>query len=363
MLNIRKSSLASAVIIFTSGCSFYALSQEVLTEKQAFEQAYNVYQQANDQGNYYEKRVSAQKSYQLGCKLYGMESDNCAALSVNYANTLWQDDEQVISLFEHALAINVKKYGGDAVEIADLYIQLAEKLSRKTYQDYLDKALDIAKHFEDGSPLLAVDIQFQVAKVYLRHGSRKSRLIIDVYRGLSEALPENETRVVSARMWLAKYYRAKQLYSKSIALNEKNIDIFEQLEGATHPFELVTRADLVNSYELKHQHEQSTKHCRAIGAMQPWSDEQEQIPLFRVSPKYPVAAAKRRKEGYVKLNFTIDEFGQVKAPKVVLSTDPIFEKPSLAALKQWRYAPKFEHGEAVEATDVTVQLDFKMGAN
>ena len=37
-----------------------------------------------------------------------------------------------------------------------------------------------------------------------------------------------------------------------------------------------------------------------------------------------------------------------------------FHKSALAALKKWRYAPKFEEGKAVNS-DASVQLDFKMG--
>ncbi len=75
---------------------------------------------------------------------------------------------------------------------------------------------------------------------------------------------------------------------------------------------------------------------------------------------YPFSSARRDKSGMVILGFTISKSGTVMDPNIIESRGgSAFEKSSLAVLKQWRYAPKFEDGKAVEAYS-TVQLDFKM---
>ncbi len=94
--------------------------------------------------------------------------------------------------------------------------------------------------------------------------------------------------------------------------------------------------------------------------MTPWDDSQEQRPLFRATPKYPINYARKGKSGWVKIGFTVSDFGTVTKPIIIDSQGGKgFEKSSLTALKKWRYAPKFDHGKPVEAY-TTVRLDFKM---
>jgi len=82
--------------------------------------------------------------------------------------------------------------------------------------------------------------------------------------------------------------------------------------------------------------------------------------LFRTLPKYPFDYARRKKYSWVKVGFTVSDFGTVIETKIIDSLGGKgFEKSALAALEKWRYAPKFENGEPIEAY-ATVQLDFKM---
>ena len=117
---------------------------------------------------------------------------------------------------------------------------------------------------------------------------------------------------------------------------------------------------LVRLYQQQNSPDKATEHCQAIGRMTPWQDNQEQTPIFRAAPQYPQSVAKRGQSGWVQLEFTIDESGFVKDPKVLQwEGSKAFEAPSIKALKQWRYAPKFENGEPVAAIS-RVQLDYKI---
>jgi TonB family protein len=97
--------------------------------------------------------------------------------------------------------------------------------------------------------------------------------------------------------------------------------------------------------------------------MIPWQQNLDPMPLYRLEPKYPIDLAKRKKEGWAKMSFTIDEMGFVTDIQVldVVNGGRNFGKESVKVLKKWRYAPKFENGQAVAATDMTVQMDFKLG--
>ena len=84
------------------------------------------------------------------------------------------------------------------------------------------------------------------------------------------------------------------------------------------------------------------------------------IPLERVPPKYPISAANRHIEGWVKVEFTITTSGTVKDASVV-EAEPaeIFNGAALKAILQWRFKEKIINGVAVEQRAVQ-RLQFKL---
>lgn len=84
------------------------------------------------------------------------------------------------------------------------------------------------------------------------------------------------------------------------------------------------------------------------------------IPLVRIDPIYPKRAKMMKKEGYVKLEFTITEFGGVKDISVVESApDRLFNSAATRALMKWRFKPKIENNQALEQRAM-VQINFKL---
>ncbi|RDV25134.1 energy transducer TonB [Alteromonas aestuariivivens] len=96
----------------------------------------------------------------------------------------------------------------------------------------------------------------------------------------------------------------------------------------------------------------------AVGAMQ---SDGEATPIVRIDPKYPPEAARDGKEGWVRLQFTINEVGGVEDIEV-LDADPkrIFDREARRALRKWKYKPKIVDGKAVRQENMFVQLDFKL---
>ena len=57
---------------------------------------------------------------------------------------------------------------------------------------------------------------------------------------------------------------------------------------------------------------------------------------------------RRKAPGSVQVIFVVNERGRVENPIVQSSSDPIFERPALAAVKQWRFEPGKRSGEPVQ---------------
>lgn len=84
------------------------------------------------------------------------------------------------------------------------------------------------------------------------------------------------------------------------------------------------------------------------------------IPLVRIPPRYPMRAASRRIEGWVKVEFTITEEGIVRDP-VVVDAQPsnIFDRAALNSIKRWKFKAKIIGGESFEHRAVQI-LKFKL---
>lgn len=87
----------------------------------------------------------------------------------------------------------------------------------------------------------------------------------------------------------------------------------------------------------------------------------EARPVVRVSPKYPMIAARDGIEGWVMLAFNINAIGEVVDVSVIDSKPKrVFDKAARQALKKWKYKAKIVDGVAVAQQNLTVQLDFSM---
>ncbi len=81
---------------------------------------------------------------------------------------------------------------------------------------------------------------------------------------------------------------------------------------------------------------------------------------YKVAPKYPKKAAKRRQQGWVKVQFIITVAGKVKSPFVVASKpNGVFDKAALKAIRRWKFKPKIVNGQRVAQRAVQT-IKFKL---
>ncbi len=98
-----------------------------------------------------------------------------------------------------------------------------------------------------------------------------------------------------------------------------------------------------------------------VSAAGPMSSISPPAPLKREFPSYPRGAQKRGIEGWVLLEFTVDEKGAVVAPRVVEAVPPgVFDAIALEAIIKWKYEPAMDGGKAVVAPKMRVKLNFQL---
>ncbi len=94
--------------------------------------------------------------------------------------------------------------------------------------------------------------------------------------------------------------------------------------------------------------------------IQPGKISTQLIPMFRIAPRYPARARMKRVEGWVKIEFTINEQGEV-ADAVVVESHPkrIFDHEALRAITKWKFKPKIVGGKPIQQRAVQL-LEFKL---
>lgn len=73
------------------------------------------------------------------------------------------------------------------------------------------------------------------------------------------------------------------------------------------------------------------------------------------------ASARKKAPGTVHVLFVVDQQGRVENPVVQKSTDPVFERPALAAVRQWRFEPGKRNGQPVRFR-MRVPITFPKGS-
>ena len=85
------------------------------------------------------------------------------------------------------------------------------------------------------------------------------------------------------------------------------------------------------------------------------------LAIVRVLPRYPSRALSRGIEGWVLLEFAVDELGLAVNPVVIESEPPgIFDRAATSAVKRWKYRPMIEDGRPRMRPGVRQLISFEI---
>lgn len=336
--------------------------------KEEYSKAYSEYQKQISKGDYPAALLHAKKAYELGADLYGEESKNYAALAYNYAHTLIKvhDNKEARVVLGKALKLYRKLYGTDAIELVDPLMDLGHASAEIGNSEYQARqyyrALSIVKKQRGEKSLLYAQLNLEAGTKILRHSQTKDskQFLKKAYETYFELLGEHHEQTALAAFYLGKFELADSKYQRAEKLFSDALATFEKPQKPSTKMELATHAFLVEVYERMGKRDIATAHCQAIGRMKPWEPNQEQKPIFKVPPKYPNSAWSMGIEGETVLSFTISESGMVSDPQIAVSSgNKQLDQAAQEALKQWRYAPRFENGKPVKTENSKARIIFR----
>jgi periplasmic protein TonB len=84
------------------------------------------------------------------------------------------------------------------------------------------------------------------------------------------------------------------------------------------------------------------------------------MPIVQVAPQYPARAADLGLQGFVMLEFTVTSEGTVRDPRVIESSNTIFDRAAIDAVLRFRYRPRVIDGAAVEVPGVRFRITFEL---
>lgn len=84
-------------------------------------------------------------------------------------------------------------------------------------------------------------------------------------------------------------------------------------------------------------------------------------PLYVVQPIYPLSAAMKEVEGFVVVEFSVQENGRVLNP-IVVNSEPrvLFDQAALNAVSRFRFKPREVGGDPVRVDNVQLKFSFSL---
>lgn len=323
--------------------------------EQDFKAAYSAYREAVAASRHGDALKHAVQARELGELLYPDDLEKTATLVFNHGvalGLLTRHDEAYATL-KRARKLMRQAFGEDAPEMLNVELALLDSAPLGSVRRVMHETLKLAAVHRAGDVGFIAGVKMKGA---LRLWGRDTTALLGEAAELYQSEGDSQGYAL-AQFWIGKKRLAGGSYR----------GVPEPMESAIgalpdgHQLALMAHAHLVEAYEQLGQSQDATAHCLAIGRTRRWTGNEDYHPLFKRPPSYPSDALRRLREGYVLLEFTVDEMGFVRNPKIVESKGgKVFHGPALEAVKRFRYAPRFVDGKAVAVSEVRNRIVFEM---
>ncbi|MFC7048541.1 TonB family protein [Emcibacter nanhaiensis] len=309
----------------------------------------------------------AERAYDLSQELYGegTKYQYFATKQFAMAQDRHGHRDEAIKFYLEALEDGEQIYDVNGPELFDIYFALSALYSSSHEHASAEKYLSRAeKVYEESFPddlLVKADILNLRAKAYFYEGKAKAaeKNYLQVHDIYEKEYGKDHPQTYMPYFFLAKIHMARKDYDKARELLEPANEVFRKTLPPRNTVLMASHAFLVEIYEKLEQPDKATEHCVAIAEAKPNDTVDSYKPIFRGVPAYPVNMARSGREGYVILEFTIDEAGMVKDIRVLEGAKG-FKKAAVESAKRWRFAPAIKDGKPVATHIVNHKITFEL---
>ena len=333
-----------------------------------FSESFKAYHDAMERSYYAEAVGHAEKARQLGEEIYADDAKVIATLAYNhgYALAMLGVNHQATGVLKETRKLMREAYGADSPQLFRVEMTLLNTVLENDARRQLTRVLKLARgHLdEDGEAMAELKLTGGVRVWW----DRRAEALLGEAAATFARLGKNE-REAYAKFWIGKIHLGRDKFRKTVDSMTSVVELLPDDDRTA----LMARANLVEAFEKLGESDRATEHCLAIGKTVPWTGTAEYQPLFKRPPTYPRSALTRNAEGFVLLEFTVDDMGFVREPVVVDSKlrkwvdgasqsgiVQAFEHAAITAAKRFRYAPKFVEGEPVAVDGVRNRIVFEM---
>ena len=375
-MKVTPSRLAVSLALITAG--FFPQ-----TYGSAISDSSKQYQLASSQGNDQQALSYALAAVEESNFSSSNEPENWLKLNYNlalaYAKT--GNYEQATEQFERVIALSEDLHGeyhiqtyAAKLELVRLYegqlINGTSKRQKLAHQRLVQRLLLNLDEAEKAHPEDAAQLYYLVSTQMLQNytapvSTSQAQKIVERSVELAKATwGDNDTRTLEQQFLLGKRLFITRDYNDAIAQLNMVTHALDTHLNYSHPWSLQAHALLSEAYMRKGNVQLANYHNQQISDMTPSQQDLAPIPLLRERPAYPNIDQRMREPASVQIKFDLSDEGQVVNARVLgIDGSHYFAESALNAVKQWRYAPKFENGEAVATSGLTVNVDFAENRN
>lgn len=326
-----------------------------------FHAAYEAYVAASADGRHAEAATHAEQAKRLGETFFADDGHRLATLAFNHGYALSKAGRygDAYGVLKDARKRMHDVYGEDAPELAQVEIALVTAAPSSAVRKHLRRAEAIIRlhDLNEGASIAHAKLMGG-----MRIGGRQGlRLLEEATRAFEEL--GDADGLALGNFWIGKI-RARHGWGDAVGHFEATLAHAGRAKTdrpAQRSLALMAHKHLVAVLEKSGLRDEATKHCLAIGRLTSSGGTSGLQALYKKAPTYPANEWRQRNEGWVQMEFDVDESGFVRDAKVVESAGGnSFENAALEAVRGFRYAPRFVDGEAVAAPAVRNLIKFEI---
>jgi TonB family protein len=334
-----------------------------------FNAAWREYRAAVETDDIEHRTATAKNAMEIGRTVIAETDQRLPLLMINYGVELLagRQNDSATKILGEALELSESIHGKDSMELVPILTKLAradESHDGRKRRSYFRRALGIVADDQgkDSDAYTSLLLKAGISLYSTDEWDIGERYVRDAYKHSLESLGADSFQTGVAAFYLGKFAHYQRKNKMATDYLYSALDGFGGDDEDSRKFQLHARAMLVAVLESRGRSDEATEHCIAIGRLSQVRPDQDYLPLFRQAPRYPPELLGRGREGFVEVSFTVDELGFVRDPKVINEGDDHrgFAEAALKAVERFRYAPRFEDGEAVAVEGVKTRITFEL---